>query len=247
MQQELEKSIKDLLILQIMNKHSSKDQETLNFMVDEKLSGVLSDHEYMDIVNYLYNEKDATQLRIILGIECQEAYDKRVSGEVNPRSHFEYKNKNIVNESDMKVRMNVYARILASFISFTMYIMTKSNNKNGCIYLLLLKCTLSQRKLGYVPSARKEVSSSPGSSIASDSKGRSGKRVASRGDQSLRSKKPEPPQLPSDYFDMPYVTFVRLCLQFQLDNHEKYLQNFRASFLYHDSDNDGILSADEFR
>lgn len=103
-QQELEKSIKDLLILQIMNKNSTKDQVTLNQMMEDKRKGVMCDHEYMDIVNYLYNEKDATQLRIILGIECQDAFDKRESGEVNPRSHFEFKNKNITNESDMKVK-----------------------------------------------------------------------------------------------------------------------------------------------
>ena len=46
---------------------------------------------------------------------------------------------------------------------------------------------------------------------------------------------------------MPYTTFVRLCLQFQLNNHEKYLASFRASFLYHDGDNDGILDTEEFR
>jgi hypothetical protein len=107
-QQELEKSIKDLLILQIMNKHTNKDQESLNICVDEKLCGVVADHEYMDIVNYLYNEKDATQLRIILGVECQEANDKKISGLVDPRQHFEYKNEHISNESDLKVRMRSY-------------------------------------------------------------------------------------------------------------------------------------------
>ena len=106
-QQELEKSIKDLFILQIMNKHANKDQESLNSIIEERLRGVLADHEYMDIVNYLYNEKDATQLRIILGVECQEANDKREEEQVNPRRHFEYKNDNITDENDMKVRSNV--------------------------------------------------------------------------------------------------------------------------------------------
>jgi hypothetical protein len=102
-QQELEKSIKDLLILQLMNKHTGKDQETLNFIVDEKLAGVVSDYEYMDIVNYLYNEKDATQLRIVLGVECQEAFDRRVDEGVNPRSHFEFRSDVMTTDSDMKV------------------------------------------------------------------------------------------------------------------------------------------------
>lgn len=104
-QQELEKSIKDLLILQIMNQHVNKDQESLNAVVEEKLNGVVEDHEYMDIVNYLYNEKDATELRIILGVECQEAHDKKTTGQVDPRRHFEYKNDNVgTNESDLKVK-----------------------------------------------------------------------------------------------------------------------------------------------
>lgn len=62
-----------------------------------------------------------------------------------------------------------------------------------------------------------------------------------------KSKPSAQPALPSDYFDMPYKTFLRLCLQFQLRNHEKYLATFRASFLFHDGDNDGILNTTEFR
>lgn len=88
-----------------MNKHVNKDQASLNSIIDQKLTGVMEDHEYMDIVNYLYNEKDATALRIILGVECQEAHDKRTSGHADPRQHFEYKNENITNENDLKVRL----------------------------------------------------------------------------------------------------------------------------------------------
>lgn len=92
-----------------MNKYANKDQESLNGLVEEKLGGVMEDHEYMDIVNYLYNEKDATQLRIVLGVECQEAHDKKTSGHVDPRQHFEYKNENITNESDLKVEsLHIY-------------------------------------------------------------------------------------------------------------------------------------------
>ena len=101
-----------------------------------------------------------------------------------------------------------------------------------------------QRKLGYVPGANKDVSSSPNSSVSGRSRTKSQqKQTGAR--QGSKSK--QPPPLPDDYFDMAYTTFVRICLQFQLDNHEKYLENFRAAFLFHDNDNDGILSSEEFR
>lgn len=86
-----------------MNKYSSKDQEALNAIIEEKVCGVVADHEYMDIVNYLYNEQDATRLRILLGVECEQAHDRRGSEVSDPRQHFEFKSEFINGEIDLKV------------------------------------------------------------------------------------------------------------------------------------------------
>ncbi|CAM9490815.1 unnamed protein product, partial [Ectocarpus fasciculatus] len=70
-QTELSGSIADLLRVQIMSKYPSKDQQGINALLGERMSGILPEEEWTDIVNYLYNSSDSkilnSKLRAICG------------------------------------------------------------------------------------------------------------------------------------------------------------------------------------
>jgi len=86
-QEELKKSIKDLLVVSLMNKYPNKDQAGIDALVRGKIDGVISEQEYEDIVNYLYNQRDATTLRLLLRGEAKRLREEKylTRGEDVPR------------------------------------------------------------------------------------------------------------------------------------------------------------------
>jgi Ca2+-binding EF-hand superfamily protein len=66
-QKELLKSIRDLAMVQLMSRYPTKDQPTLLALLDQKVAdGLISEDEWTDMVNYLYNSVDSTAICLML-------------------------------------------------------------------------------------------------------------------------------------------------------------------------------------
>jgi hypothetical protein len=66
-QKELMKSLRDLTMVQLMSRYPTKDQPTLLNMLDTKIAeGSISEDEWTDMVNYLYNCVDSAALCLML-------------------------------------------------------------------------------------------------------------------------------------------------------------------------------------
>lgn len=66
-QQELMKSIRDLMLVQIMSRYPTKDQATLVTLLDQKINdGWVTEDEWNDMINYLYNNTDSTAICAML-------------------------------------------------------------------------------------------------------------------------------------------------------------------------------------
>lgn len=73
--QQLNKSIRDLIVLHIMNRYPNKTQEAVQELLDKKMNGIINNEEWTDIVNYLYNGNDARSVLLQLKIAAQEEHD----------------------------------------------------------------------------------------------------------------------------------------------------------------------------
>lgn len=81
-QKELLNSIRDLAKIQIMGRNPSKDSESIEVLVDDKLeSGTIHEDEWVDMLSYLYNENDCKTLCILLK-EKSTKYNTDVKGVV---------------------------------------------------------------------------------------------------------------------------------------------------------------------
>jgi hypothetical protein len=66
-QADLYASVKDLTLVQTMSRFPAKDQAAAGRLVDQKISvGVITEEEWVDMGNYLYNEEDSRTLCVIL-------------------------------------------------------------------------------------------------------------------------------------------------------------------------------------
>lgn len=66
-QQELLKSIRELTMVQIMGRNPLKDSTHLQQLLETKMnSGCIYEDEWKDMINYLYNNSDATTLGVLL-------------------------------------------------------------------------------------------------------------------------------------------------------------------------------------
>lgn len=55
----------------IYYRNPTKDQNAIEVLLETKQQSILEEKEYVDIVNYLYNEKDSTTVRVILHAEAK--------------------------------------------------------------------------------------------------------------------------------------------------------------------------------
>lgn len=65
-QQELHKSIRDLLLVQIMARNPTKDQPALLQLLEQKMSSFVTEDEWTDMMHYLYNENDSMAVCLVL-------------------------------------------------------------------------------------------------------------------------------------------------------------------------------------
>jgi hypothetical protein len=77
---QLDKSIRDLIVLHIMNRYPNKSQEAVQELLDKKMNGVINSEEWTDIVNYLYNGNDARSLLLQLKRAAKEEHDATMTG-----------------------------------------------------------------------------------------------------------------------------------------------------------------------
>lgn len=78
-QMELVKSIRELTMVQTMNKFPTKDQATLQNMVEQRLAtGSINENEWKDMVEYLYNTTDSMAICVILKRQALDMMDVSV-------------------------------------------------------------------------------------------------------------------------------------------------------------------------
>ena len=65
-QSELVKSIRDLLMVQIMNKSTTKDKTALAALLEKKMAGSINEDEWTSVLQYLYNGSDSAAVGVIV-------------------------------------------------------------------------------------------------------------------------------------------------------------------------------------
>lgn len=75
-QAELNKAIRDLTMVQIMGRNPTKDQPTLQNLLEQKLtSGFIYEDEWTDMINYMYHESDRATLGLLLKRQAMHYQD----------------------------------------------------------------------------------------------------------------------------------------------------------------------------
>jgi len=185
---QLSKSIRDLIVLHIMNRYPNKTQEAVQELLDKKLNGVINSEEWTDIVNYLYNGEDARSLLLQLKRAAKEEHDAAVAA-----SH----------EGGASPVGSPH------LLKGTTKVMTPAEREK------------ETRRLGYARSA------APGDKTA----------------LKLAYSTPEKHAC----LKLSVTNFLLTVFTFQLQSHEMYLTKFVRIFHKHDSNGDGIVTAEEFR
>ena len=201
-QSELFTSIKDLTMVQMLSRFPNKDQSSVNALLEQKMSnGFIYEDEWMDMVNYLYNNADASTVCVLLknlavAERAKVGYFDSPGG-VNKIPLSANSNK-IVNKTN------------------TSYVLESANSANTSI--------------GYDKRNRQDVKrlgyASPTLQITVK--------------ESLASQR-------KDMLKVPFAMFLRTVLDFQLQSHLQYLNNFVRVFREMDRDVDGVINAAEFQ
>ncbi len=76
---ELRRSIRDLLMVQVMTRHPTKDQSVLNQLLENKMNSYIVEDEWVDMMNYLYNETDSATICLILKKLSRDEMDQEES------------------------------------------------------------------------------------------------------------------------------------------------------------------------
>jgi hypothetical protein len=131
-QNDLTKSIRDLMAVQIMGRYPNKDQSSLNILLDQKKNGVLTENEWTDITNYLYSSSDSMAVGIILKRLAREAMkakgqgkessksisDPKRLGYISPSVHKSVISSKLNHENDGKDYLAARVILNLSFVSF---------------------------------------------------------------------------------------------------------------------------------
>lgn len=230
-QKELNRSIKDLAMVQLMGRFPTKDQSTLHAMLEKKLEGILGEDEWNDMVNYLYNNSDATAICLIL---------KRLAREYMIEE-------GLIPGDDLSASMGS--------------LQVSGGTGTGCPSKASLQRSSSAGRntpsRGYTAFLNTSVQGSTsggtaggGSSADSKRLGYNSSTLRARlgGSQSgkLGSKSPDVSKLTKVPLRLPFPSFMKCVMDFQLRSHIQYLSTFKTAFKRCDADADGILSAEEF-
>ena len=221
-QNELTRSIKDLTMVQLMGRYPTKDQAALQNLLEQKMvEGVIIEDDWKDMVNYLYNEADATTLCVLLR---RLAIDEK--GGPSPGVSFAglsgaSAGPGTGTETSPKiVKTNSFTRVNKSTASYVIGGGTgpggPAGSSNGTMGYDK-RNTRDIKRLGY---------SSPTLQITAKDPGSKGRK---------------------DVLKLSFSVFMRTVLDFQLQSHQIFLDNFVKIFRDIDRDVDGVITAAEFR
>ena len=89
-QADLNRSIDDLLMAQLMGKYPLKSQADLKEEFTRKVKGLINEYEWSDIVKYLYNPRDGDKLCAMLREINIENIDEKNNDDVLKKKKFNY-------------------------------------------------------------------------------------------------------------------------------------------------------------
>lgn len=240
-QEELKTSIKDLTMVSIMGRNPTKDQPTLLLLLDQKMtSGVISEEEWKDLINYLYNPIDSNTLCLLLRKIAVEGIDNgpAISLIVNNFSA----STNNYNTSDMA---SVSGQSLSPSLNHT-YITPKGSSKT---YTIGNNNTVARNNIDGVATGQIGPPLTQSQKFGY-SKGnvKDLKRLGySSPTLKINVKEPVLKTKKGEILKLPYTLFMKTVLDFQLRSHQEYLRNFVNIFRQIDLDVDGVLNASQFR
>ena len=299
-QNELIHSIHELLMVQLVASNPTKDQTYLNDLLHQKVTNdVIKESEWIDLMNYLYNENDSLEICLTLKKEAQvvfhQGYQEYIQG-TNISSLINNTNtgsSSPTREFDSMTMSSPMDSFIRSQLSSTIddpYVLTKviqstpSFQSHEPLALSHLKSNSSSsippspvpntsiknitkiqplvnssgqihpspsiydtKRLGYSsPSLRSSISSA--SPMANYQ--RNNESVVNKANKKKLLKKSMSGSASAANAEvelqLPFARFLRIVLDYQLMNHEKYLSTFKDSFHNLDDNCDGILSIRQF-
>jgi hypothetical protein len=242
---ELMKSIKDLTLVQVMGRNTTKDANVLNQLVDQKMTtGVIYEDEWKDMINYLYNSQDAAALGNILKRQAMLEREQEngipsisvVSNNVPTPTTTHLLTGNTLSGHKISKPNATYVVGTANMSLHStlqdagMNLPTTPNGTTSTIPLQLgydKQNMKDAKRLGYTSNSL-QINLKDVNSVA-----------YSAANSSAKSKK--------IVYKLSFRVFLQMVLQYQLTKHQEYLSQFNLLFRQYDLDVDGVLSGAEFK
>ena len=250
-QNELILSINDLLLINIITKYPNKNQIQLHELLTNKLTNdYIYENEWIDIMNYLYDENDSLIICLLLKKTSQLEYlnnkneillkaqnnsqlNKNELSITNFLTNQIFDLPNITNEETDNL-LNKYSLKLNNkkfSIGTNLYSTSTSMNNTNTInnYSMRNSQTITnndEKKLGYSSPSLKN--SSKNINLSQNSM----KKTINKDNKII--------------YKLKYDTLLKIVLDFQLSSHERYLLIYKTIFHNIDTNCDGILSIKDF-
>jgi Ca2+-binding EF-hand superfamily protein len=238
-----------------------KDQSALQKLFDKKTKGVISEAEWTDMMNYLYDENDSVAVCMILK---QEA--KRIGQQSDSEQQQQVLDSSLVSKfihEKKSAAANRFsheddglsylsspspARKLSPSSSF-------SFNDPDAIVKNITRVPPMLNSQGVVPPVPDMTDKKR---LGYRSNSVKAMQKVSSGVPWKEQRQPSSPRSPhnemmkksyekkTSNLKLPFEIFLKIVLDFQLHSHERYLQNYRSIFHEIDEDCDGILNIREF-
>lgn len=230
-QGELNKSIRDLLMVQLMSKFPTKDSPTLQSLLDNKVTSFITHDEWTDMMNYLYNAIDASAICSILKKLAREEMmeeEEKVAA---------------ANKSPMALLIKSEG---AGHGLIPTPVATRSLGASTAARKVAIANIKDSKRMGYIsPSIHIPTGTANNNySSSSYSQTNSNSNLNSASKMSLKATNVN--AIEPSSMKLSFVVFLKSVLDFQLRAHEEYLHSFVTVFQQIDEDVDGVLTTQEF-
>lgn len=235
-QKELQKSIKDLTLVQLMGRYPTKDQATITSMLETKLSsGVILEDEWRDMVGYLYNDVDANALCMLLRKQAVMERDLSEGPAVTISTPIKNGAATIPGGPSSSSPRS------AGTASPYFHLPASQINQNK------IKSTNAQYNIGSPMVMHHSADALKAGTIGYDRTKMRDVRRLGYSSRTLTITVQDPNRVKEkDKLRLPFPTFLKMVLDFQMQSHLEYLSNFNKIFRHVDRNGDGVLSAKEF-